>query len=175
MVDTINMTEPDPLKKEPMPPVRKAFLWALGFAILAVILTIVLFIVETNLSQSSGHTSISKTPLRNAIASVKTVQTGMKLKTFKGISINQMRENEPDLKWQTRPLNSTSDINTIQFVNSGDMLRLANRSDNDICYFVELHSESTTLYGSSEPNIKDLCDAKTATIEDTNQKEGWNK
>lgn len=134
---------------------------------------------------NAGKKSSAKTSLRNAIVSVKSAQTGAGQQDFDGIGaattdpIN-MNDEDPDLTWIAGAVKA--EPNNISIVaGSGNILKLATKSANEVCYYVTLDSNGPTVYGSAAAGGSD-CNATAAptTIAATpgptgagNTKDGW--
>lgn len=95
--------------------------------------------------------SAAKTTLSNAILALKSLQTGNGDVDFSNITVDAMNEFEPDLTFVGQPLDADSEPFTVAVVERTDTkIVMQTRSDEDLaCYFVQLNSDSQTLYGTS--------------------------
>lgn len=131
---------------------------------------------------NAGKKSSAQTSLRNAIVSVKSAQTGAGQQDYDGIGVGtaiDLNDEDPDLTWVNGGVGA--EANNISVVNgAGNIIQLATKSANEICYFVTMDANGETVYSSGDAAGAD-CNATGAATNPApnnatgagNTKAGW--
>ena len=123
--------------------------------------------------------SVPKTNLRSAITVVKSVQVGDGSEDYASITVDRLNQDEPDLKFEALPLDTTADSETVgvQVATPTQVILQTREPLLGLCFFVELNADSATRYGSSIVGPANECglapDPKTGSDYVTSQAVGW--
>jgi len=124
---------------------------------------------------NSGKKSAATTTLRNAVNTVKAVQSGRGVQDFSGIDATSLLAEDPDIKFQGGALTSNGDsTNRVAVATSGafDSLTLHSRDGNGNCFFVVLNNSAGTRYAAQRKVANGTACSLPSTTYD-NQAQGW--
>lgn len=119
-----------------------------------------------------GDKSAARTTLRNAISSVKSMQTGLGLVNFEGIDTQSLSIEEPDLIFTEEDLKGNKNENVVYVSAGEEQILLATRSQDGVCYYVELNANDATRYASAKTDSCSSADAQNTDFTKV-QSDGW--
>ncbi len=132
----------------------------------------------------SGKKSAAKTSLRSAMSAVKSVQVGAGTEDFTGLgadlaaAVATLNGAEPDLNFialVATGLPASSEVNDIGVISTGTATAviLQSRDSSGHCFFVEMHTDAATEYGSATASSSTACPVVPSVAYTTSQTDGW--
>ncbi len=134
----------------------------------------------------SGKKSVAKSSLNTAVLAIKAAQAGSGHVDFRGLQVPSldagvaaMNGIEPDIHFVALeageglgPSNPTNDIGVYAIPGSATNVILQSRDSSGHCFFIELHLNDATRYGSAT-NPGGSCPDTPAAPYTTSQANGW--